>query len=312
MTGVRMPGRTLLGTGAIGEIVHEVQEALIAQGCSPGGTDGVFGKSTATALKIFQDNKSLTQNGVVDTATWQSLMSRAVPPAGDRSLQLTAAFEGHGFGLAVGNFDGAFLTWGIIGFTLKSGNVQTIVLTVNKAHPELVKQAFGEHAAELLQLMKATPAKQKQWADEHTVKSRALAEPWRSMLATFGSFPEVQQAQLDQVHKGYLAPAIATAKQLGFTSELGLALCFDVQVQNGGVKAAAMKSLLAKAKAGVAEPDLRKQLANAVADSASAKWREDVRQRKLAVATGQGTVHGHGFVLDNWGLSGKFAAEELS
>jgi hypothetical protein len=34
----------------------------------------------------------------------------------------------------------------------------------------------------------------------------------------------VQQAQLDLVTKGYLPPAIATAKQLGFSSELGLAL----------------------------------------------------------------------------------------
>jgi Putative peptidoglycan binding domain/Glycosyl hydrolase family 46 len=307
-----MPARTLVGIGAIGETVRRVQEALIGHGCAQAGADGVFGKNTATAIRSFQKESSLALTGTVDSATWQALMHCAVPSVGNRSLQLTAAFEGHGFELAVGNFDGALLTWGIIGFTLKSGTVQTIVDEMSKAHPELVKQVFGEHTPELIELIKAPPAKQKQWADEHTVKSSALAEPWRSLFATFGSLPEVQQAQLDLVNKGYLAPAIATAKQLGFRSELGLALCFDAQVQNGGVKAAAIKSLLAKAKAGTSERDLRKMLADAVARSAQPAWREDVRQRKLTIATGQGIVHGHKFVLDRWGLSAKFSAAELS
>jgi hypothetical protein len=189
-----MPTRTLLGIGSIGETVRKVQETLIARGFALTSVDGVFGKNTATTIRSFQDKNSLTLTGTVDSATWRALMDRAVPSAGERSLQLTAAFEGHGFQLAVGNFDGALLTWGIIGFTLKSGTVQRIVDEVNKADPELVKQTFGEHAPELLQLMKATPAKQKQWADEHTVKRSVLAEPWRSMFAAFGSLPEVQQA----------------------------------------------------------------------------------------------------------------------
>jgi hypothetical protein len=33
------------------------------------------------------------------------------------------------------------------------------------------------------------------------------------------------------------------------------------------------------------------------------KFREDVRHRKLTVATGSGQVHGGTFVLRNWGLA---------
>lgn len=44
-------------------------------------------------------------------------MDADIPAALDRSLQVTAAFEGHGFGMLQGNWDGAWLTWGIIGFT---------------------------------------------------------------------------------------------------------------------------------------------------------------------------------------------------
>src|SRR5271163_2002224 len=256
-----MPERTLLGIGSIGEIVRQVQAVLITQGSGLTKADGVFGAGTTTAVRQFQTKKSLPVTGVVDNTTWQPLMNRLMPPAGDRSLQLTAAFEGHGFELAVGNFDGALITWGVIGFTMTSGQVQSIVLAVNKSNPELVKQAFGTHTAELLQLMKGTPDFQKQWANAHTVKSRALAEPWRSMFATFGSFPEVQKEQLRHVQENYLNPAIATAKKLGLTSELGLALCFDAHVQNGGIKPASLKSLLQQAKAGLAELALRKLIA---------------------------------------------------
>jgi len=136
--------------------------------------------------------------------------------------------------------------------------------------------------------------------------------PGGQMFATFGSFPEVQQEQLKHVRDDYLNPAIQTAKKLGFTTELGLALCFDIHVQNGGIKRAAMARIQQQSQPNIAEADLRQIVANAVADVARLKFREDVRRRKLTVATGQGSVHGHNFDLENWGLSDQFDAEELS
>jgi hypothetical protein len=52
------------------------------------------------------------------------VMNQRVPAVFDRSLQLTAAFEGHGFTKLEGNFDGAGLTWGIIGFTWSNNQLQ--------------------------------------------------------------------------------------------------------------------------------------------------------------------------------------------
>ena len=132
------------------------------------------------------------------------------------------------------------------------------------------------------------------------------------MFATFGSQPEVQAEQVRHAQNNYLSPAIKTAGKLGFTSELGLALCFDIHVQNGGVKPKAMKALLQQFPTVSAEVERRTLVANAVADSAKAAWREDVRRRKLTVATGAGTVHGHKNVLESWGLSGQFPAAELT
>ena len=50
------------------------------------------------------------------------------------------------------------------------------------------------------------------------------------------------------------------------------------------------------------EADLRKAVANAVADQARDEWKEDVRKRKLAIATGSGVVHGLALKLADWGL----------
>jgi hypothetical protein len=229
----------------------------------------------------------------------------------ERSLQLTAAFEGHGFGLAVGNFDGALLTWGIIGFTIASGELQEIVLEVNQSHPELVQRAFGANAGELLQLMTAPRDFQKQWADEHTLANRALAEPWRSLFAAFGAFPEVQQQQIKHAQKDYMTPAMKTATSLGLNSELGLALCFDIHVQNGGIKHTAMDQIQKQSMPGMAESDPRVIVANAVADWAHPAWSDDVRRRKLTIATGQGSIHGYTYVLENWGLNAQQQAVQV-
>jgi hypothetical protein len=299
-----------LGMGAMGELVREIQQALIASGFDL-KADRIYGQGTCDAVKQFQSQNSLTASGAVEEETWQALLRRPLPAVGERCLQLTAAFEGHGFEFAVGNFDGAMLTWGIVGFTLKSGEVQKIVGAIEKTHPGLVEQAFGAQREELLGLMNATPDFQKQWATAHTLRNGALAEPWRTMFAHFGSMADVQAEQMQRARRDYLQPALVTAKKLGFTSELGLALSFDIHVQNGGIRASTWKGIERQSHAGMSELERRTLVANVIAESQRAVWKEDVRSRKLTIATGEGEVHGHRYVLENWGLS-ECGAGELS
>ena len=127
-----IPGRTLLAIGSRGELVRSIQRELTRIGCSL-PDDGIYGDATCQAVKSFQSANSLPVTGVLEEATWGALMRRPVPSVGERSLYLTAEFEGHGFDLAVGDFDGALLTWGIVGFTMKSGEVQKIVCAINDA-----------------------------------------------------------------------------------------------------------------------------------------------------------------------------------
>jgi hypothetical protein len=304
--------RILFGDGAIGDIIKGIQQTLTNANFSTNGVDGWYGNDTHKAVAAFQTDQSNPATGLVDDGLWPTLMSSPIPTVSQRALQLTAAFEGHGFGLAEGNFDGALLTWGIVGFTMAANEVQQIVLAVNNSHPEIVQAEFGSNTAELLNLMQASRDDQTTWANAHTLPNGSLAEPWRTMFRGFGSHPEVQAEQMKHVQSDYMNRAIQTAKSLGFASELGLALCFDIHVQDGGISVDGTTEIQQNRTPGMSEADLRVVVANAVADNAKPEWAADVRSRKLAIATGQGIVHGHNFVMQNCGLSGDSSAPELA
>jgi hypothetical protein len=310
--GGRSMSRTLYGRGARAETVKAIQRALVSAGFDPRGIDGGFGKKTAAAVRAFQTTLRLPATGIVDEITWQSLMKIPIPDTFVRCLDLTAAFEGHGYSLAQGNWDDAWLTWGIIGFTLKHGDVQQIILELFARDPQLVSNAFGDETSKLIDVMRAPPRRQEEWAESVSVGSR-LAEPWRSGFDAFGRLPEVQELQQARAREDYFVPACAAAREQHLGSELGLALCFDAQVQNGEIKARARDEIRQKlnARPPVTERDRRVAIADAVADASSERFREDVRSRKLTIANGSGDAHGAHFVLENWGL-GESSAPELA
>lgn len=299
--------RMLFGKGARGELVRKAQSKLKQQGVYQEDVDGDYGGLTEKAVVAFRKRAKLGAEPTIDLPTWKQLTGEPLPGVRDRALQLTASFEGHGFTLAQGNFDGAGLTWGVIGFTLKYGKVQKLVLAAAARNEGLVELAFGKNATELIHVMKAPLAQQLAWADKLSLgasKAR-LAEPWRSAFARFGELPEVQALQLREVDASYFQPARRTAKGLGLTTELGLALCFDIHVQNGGIgtKAAAEIAKQRAAHPIHDERELRAIVAHAVAHASNPTYQQDVLSRKLAFATGAGTVHGRTYVLSNWGLA---------
>src|SRR6478736_2922577 len=126
----------------VGGVIEDVQKALIAAGVPPITVDGDFGGQTAGALKQFQTLRQIPVTGEVDDGTWPALMNSAEPPIFERCLQLVAAFEGTGFKKVCGNFDGAGITWGIIGFTLVNGELANLLAKIKAADPTLIAQAF--------------------------------------------------------------------------------------------------------------------------------------------------------------------------
>ena len=296
--------RVLFAQGVRGEIVRSIQRRLATRGFDPKGIDGGYGTNTRTAVRAFQQQNGIQPTGEVSVPTWRKLMSTPIAPVRDRALQLIAAFEGHDFTLAQGNFDGAGITWGIIGFTLQGGELSRIILQIQDGHPALVRQAFGAKADQLVEIMRGPKTRQMAFANTISLgpsKAR-LAEPWRTGFRVFGELPAVQALQLELAARDYFRPAKQTARGLRLKTELGLALAFDCHVQNGGVSTAAreeIKRQLAQHPI-EREQDRRVIVGNAVAKQSRPQFREDVRSRKLAIATGAGTVHGELFMLRNW------------
>jgi len=295
--------RTLFSRGARGPLIEELQRGLVGTGIPLATVDGTFGAKTEDAVRAFQSRSGVVATGTVDADEWAALTGKPVPPLAERCLQITAAFEGHNYTLAAGNWDGAWLTWGIIGFTLKAGSIQRILRAVDGAAPQRLSEAFGPDAATIRGIIRATKARQRVWATGvSSTDGHRLTEPWQSAFARFGDFPEVQAAQRQSAFDNYFIPALRTASELGLATELGIALCFDIHVQNGGVSQEA-RADLAPSAPGQPEVDRRIAIANAVADHSLPKFRENVRSRKLAIATGAGVANGVSVVAANWGLA---------
>lgn len=60
--------------GARGDITRVMQLALICEGYSKGGFDGVFGSGTLSDLKRFQKAEGLTVDGICGRNTWSKLL----------------------------------------------------------------------------------------------------------------------------------------------------------------------------------------------------------------------------------------------
>ena len=71
-TSVNLP---ILKNGGSGTSVKALQMLLNGKGYSCGNVDGVFGPNTEKAVKIFQKENRLTEDGIVGENTWASLLN---------------------------------------------------------------------------------------------------------------------------------------------------------------------------------------------------------------------------------------------
>ena len=59
--------------GDAGNPVRRAQKRLTLGGYDTGGVDGIFGARTETAVKRFQKDRGLTQDGIVGPQTWNEI-----------------------------------------------------------------------------------------------------------------------------------------------------------------------------------------------------------------------------------------------
>ncbi|WP_200305948.1 D-Ala-D-Ala carboxypeptidase family metallohydrolase [Paracraurococcus ruber] len=299
-------GRAAAGDRLVqGPVTLALQAALTRAGQALDG-DGVFGGDTDRALRRWQAANGLPATGQLDADGWRRLAGSEPPSIFDLCLSITADFEGTSFDRVVGNFDGAGITFGLIGFTLVNGELKKLLTAIEAGRPGAVAGAFGQLFPELMDILDAPKARKLAWADDISRgASKGAVDPhWEAAFKRLGASPEARRAQMLRAYTVYWQAARSLAALVvggGAMTALDAALFFDIAVQNS-VSAEERAALAALATGGTAGAERRAAVARIIADGSSARFRADVLARKLTFSQSQGTVHGSRYSLDVWGL----------
>lgn len=232
----------------------------------------------------------------------------------ERVIELISEFE-YGrpaWGLAQGNFDDAGITFGVIGFTLKGGELQKLLRDMRAANPSKFDEIMGDGREDIARMIDAPVKEAVIFASTISVgrSNTKLQAPWPQRFEKLGAEPEFRAVQMDHVRNRHLFPARQDAANYKLQSRLGFALMADIRVQNGAIRPTAAKQIEervreAEEKAGAPLGESARMLiiANAVADHSTPQFREHVRARKLAIVNGAGVVYGRPFDMKERGIT---------
>lgn len=304
--------------GSRGEEVRAIQRKLTEHGLYRGPIDGDYGGGTQAAVLGFQKVKGLQADGVVDAATWRALMGSDLPAPAIaseslifRCLALTGSFEtGKGppdcFCGISGDFDGQGISFGVLQWNFGQGTLQKLLADMTARHSDIVGGIFGDHLDALTTALASDSDELMSFARsvQHPVK-KYVYEPWSGFAKSLGRTPEFQAIQTEHA-QGIFERALALSREYGLWSERGAALMFDIVTQNGSISRLTKARILGEIQALPAslsedQRELRKMeiIANRRAEAANPRWVDDVRVRKLCIATGAGSVHGIPYRLDD-------------
>ncbi len=300
-----------LRLGSTGDSVRQLETRLKELGLYSGPIDGGFGGGVESAVKSFQSSSGLPQDGLVGPQTWSALLPGAQPPTSPllndplpkRLLSLTGAFETSTgvpecyCGLT-GNFDGQGISFGVLQWNIGQGTLQPMLSDMAAQHGDVFEGLFHDNFSAITDMLASPLNEQLEWATTIQDPNRhTVFEPWNGLFQALGRTPEYQSIQVvhaERIHQN----ALSMCAKYGLSTERGLALMFDICVQNGTISAATdakIQADFALIPAGdpmATEVARLQSIANRRAEAANPKFVEDVRRRKLTIANGQGTVHG--------------------
>jgi hypothetical protein len=303
--------------GSKGDEVRRIQEELKALAIYQGPVDADFGGGTEAAVRKFQEMDHLTVDGAVGPLTWNALFKEAIPTPqinsrqlDYRCLALTGSFE---TGAAIpdcfaglsGDFDGQGISFGVLQWNFGQGSLQPLLKKMCVNHNELARSIFHERYNQLTGMLSTHMSEQMAFARSIQDPNRkTVVEPWRGMLKTLGRTEEFQRIEADAANTIYKS-AEQLCADYGLWSERGVALMFDIKTQNGSIGSVIKRQILADFQnlptgksAEETETAKLRIIANRRAEAANSRWVEDVRERKLCIANGGGSVHGITYDLE--------------
>ena len=310
--------RTSTGHVVFGHLVREMQSALNhaeLPGAPELTLDMQFGPNSTKALLKWHEETKTRDEAAVSASEWMTMTGKPVPDLYDFCAQVTAAFEGHGFTKAVGDFDGAVATWGYHGFTLKFGHLQNVLKATEKAQPGILKASFGEDAAkELKAMLKMSLKDQIAWGRANLLDNGRMLKSWRDGFDNIGNQAACREAQLAYSRSEFWEKiALPQVKRLGLKEALSHGILFDTAIQQGGLSKKRMKLVTdaMAAKPHMPEDEIRAEIAKAAqAGMSEGGFRDDVKSRRETFVDGTGRVHGKSYNLSNWGLVAAFDEQE--
>ena len=183
--------------------------------------------------------------------------------------------------------------------------MQKLLNEIRATNENIFNAAFGNLINQIDQVLSSPPAEQMNFANIISVGSSKMKvlDEWADAFATLGNEPAVQVIQLQHTSK-FFDIATRDVNRFNLKNELGLALCFDIAVQNGGIdpnEAARIRNKIEQTLP-TTEQDLRIIIANVVAENSNPRFTEDVRSRKMTFATGISKVQGSKYNIKTWGL----------
>ncbi len=309
--------------GSKGPEVRQIQQKLKEQKLYLGDIDGIFGGGSEGAVKRFQRLRGLVVDGIVGAETWRALFDEVSLPEPKilkeslayRCLALTGSIE---TGMPVpdcfagisGDFDDQGLSFGALQWNLGQESLQPLFREMAQEHPSLLEDLCQDYYPELKAVFTSSKEEQMAWVRSIQDPRRySLAEPWQGVLKGLGRLKEFQAIEVRHADRLF-AKAQDLCRQYGLWSQRAQALMFDIKVQNGSISSLVKSQIFsdydrlgtAQGRESLEEARLV-IIANRRAEASNPRWIEDVRKRKLAIARGEGMVHGQYYHLaDQFGI----------
>lgn len=218
----------------------------------------------------------------------------------EKLMRLIDYFETGGrWGLVAGNFDGQFLSWGPLQWNVGQG---TLLNVLRKIPQNLIVKYLGQ---DFYNNLSSNDALRKFVVSNVLNSDGSVKRDWAKRFYDLAFEKEVIKVFIDSA-EFYFSNAIKLVLALGFETERGFALCFDIAVQNGAPRKDHINEYRRREQAQKPQHEWErlKILANVVADLANPRWKNVVLMRKLFIAVGRGRVYGRDLELEkDFGIS---------
>lgn len=234
-----------------------------------------------------------------------------------RIMGLTASFEtGIGFpeclGVVTGNFDGQGISFGALQWNIGQGTLQELFQAMLLEHPKVAEDIFTkDQLSQFKTMLQGTLTDQLKWAKSIQITERrpnnslrwVIIPEWKSAFHRLGLTEEMMNIEVNAASVRF-EKAKSNCSVYDLHSERGLALMFDINVQNGHVDIKGAGAKIMNDYQGISnlmndEKEVEKMriIARRRAEVSNPKWVHDVLSRKMTIAEGEGVVHGKKYLL---------------